>query len=438
MKMVAATDLLRQLHLKKLLPRRLQWLGIHDPQTPRWLVQLRESGSQPIDSIPSTTAFERLRQFELVCVETLSPSSGPPVQSARAPLPFVEAINFELTYDCNAGCAHCLQQGLRPKNAGLWIPTDVARKTLQDAWFAGLASRGVNLTGGEVFSAKSNLLELVEAARSLGLDVRINTNGWWGNQAPVTIGGVEFSSARRVIDWLREREVALLALSFDDRYQERPEAWHPLVSIVRECERAGQDCQLVCTGVSQERLAQGWLRLVRDAGIVPRRLIPIPMDMIDIGGAAGKTDTSFRPAPIVEAIRHSPCEGKGFFRPSFLHVAPDGGVRTCLYVPGGGWLGNVNRQSVLQIANRFSSNFVTSMFRSGDCESFAKHYFEPSAQRMYRPVWHPCGASAVFARFMEEYSQFRMRQTCEPSDEELRRIHAGIAKELNLHVPMKD
>ena len=112
---------------------------------------------------------------------------------------FVRAVNFELTYDCNWNCSHCLQQGVRQRRSGLWLSTDAGKQALHDAWFAGLVSAGVNFTGGEPFLPQSNLPEFVETARSLKIEVRINTNGWWGKQERVRVGDMEFRSPSHVV-----------------------------------------------------------------------------------------------------------------------------------------------------------------------------------------------------------------------------------------------
>ncbi len=157
------------------------------------------------------------------------------------------------------------------------------------------------------------------------------------------------------------------------------------------------------------------------AGISPNRLVP--MEMIDIGGASGQDGNPLRWSSVLELGYCVPCEGKGFFRPSILHISPDGGVRTCLYAPGGGWLGSVNRESLLDIVNRFPENLVTAAFTSGEAESFAETHIKPYAQ-VYRSVNHPCAALAVLARAIEATSE----PNAVPSV-----IHERIASDFNIH-----
>ena len=81
---------------------------------------------------------------------------------------------------------------------------------------------------------------LPETTRSLKINVRVNTNGWWGNKRKIRIGQQRFSSPGHVLEWLRAHRVAILALSFDTRYDEHPEYWLPVLSLITESERAGQ------------------------------------------------------------------------------------------------------------------------------------------------------------------------------------------------------
>jgi MoaA/NifB/PqqE/SkfB family radical SAM enzyme len=358
------------------LPERLSWLGINEGHTIQWLIDLNRAGWKTMDSIPPARILEKLRRFELISIDkSFSPESQKKFQHRKLSLYFVQAINFELTYDCNMNCSHCLQKNLRARRPTKWISTETARHALQDAWFAGLAITGINFTGGEVFVPASNLPELVETARSLDLEVRINTSGWWGNKNNIQVGRLSFATPGHVIEWLRERNIAFLALSFDERYENNPESWQPVASIIRECERTGQNYQIVCTGLTENQLREGWYRLVKDYGIVPRHLYPVAMEMIDIGGAAKTANLPLKPSHFANLLIHSPCEGKGFTRPIYLHVGPDGGVRTCLYSPGSGYLGNINKESLLHITNSFSTNPVASLFNQGDFKAFVQEYF---------------------------------------------------------------
>ena len=322
-----------------------------------WLIELDRRGSLPLPSGVSSRELQTLTRWGLVaseagahCTQTL-------------PLPFVTAVNLELTYDCNLRCCHCLQQNLRERLAGTWLPTAVATRAITEAWFAGILTAGLNFTGGEIFAAESNLPELLRSAEDLGLPFRVNTNGWWGDKTDIRVGSRVFASSRHVVEWLKEMGMAILAVSFDQRYRQYPELWKPLISLVRQCERVGQDYQVVLTGAAPGSIDEVWNRIARQARVVPRHMVIAPMEEIDIGGAANSTNTRFDPVSLVSALRHSPCRGRGFTRPSLLHIGPDGGVRTCLYASGCGSLGNITRESLLSTINRFNTNPIVRHFR---------------------------------------------------------------------------
>jgi MoaA/NifB/PqqE/SkfB family radical SAM enzyme len=354
----------------------------------------------------------------------------------RPSLHFVQAINFELTYRCNMSCSHCLQQEFRKINSRKWLSTELAKKAIKDAHHAGITSTGINFTGGEVFLPESNLPDLVETAQSLHVEVRINTNGWWGDQKNIRVGSRIFPSAKHIVSWLRDMDIAALALSFDRRYEKASHLWHSVVSIIRECETQGQPYQVICTGVKPEEIIEGWYRLTEDEGINPQYLIPVEMEMIDIGGAAEQTQGSLQLETLAKAVRKTTCRGKGFFRPACLHICPDGGVRTCLYSSGAGWLGNIYQKSLIQIIKEFPENCVVEAFSSNDYDFLIETFMEPHAHT-YRSTRHPCAISAILSRVVEKYDLFEREQGRKPKHEEQRLIHEQVARELNLLIEME-
>ena len=158
----------------------------------------------------------------------------------RPSLLFIQAINFELTYQCNIQCDHCLQQEIRKTCSGKWISTSSVQKALTDIRSIGFTPIGVNFTGGEIFLPGSNLPELLETAQSLKIDVRVNTNGWWGNQVNIGVGSLRFPSASHVVGWLRDLDVSILALSFDQRYEKNSALLDSVISAIKVCEQQGQ------------------------------------------------------------------------------------------------------------------------------------------------------------------------------------------------------
>jgi hypothetical protein len=63
-------------------------------------------------------------------------------------------------------------------------------------------------------------------------------------------------------------------------------------------------------------------------------------------------------------------------------------------------LGNVNRESLLDIVNRFAENSVASAFCADDIAPVVGACITPNTH-FYRSVDHACAASALLARVME-------------------------------------
>ncbi len=154
-------------------------------------------------------------------------------------LHFVKAINVELTYECNMSCPHCLQHEIRQQGDNSWVNTESVIRCLREGKDLGFTDSGVNFTGGEPFLRGSNLPELLKAAKYLGLDVRGNTNGWWGGHKEITIGSEKFATCKDVIKWLKRKKVALLALSLDQRYETNATLLNSVINVMRECEAQG-------------------------------------------------------------------------------------------------------------------------------------------------------------------------------------------------------
>ena len=300
-----------------------------------------------------------------------------------------------------------------------------------EGWFAGLLTTGVNITGGEIVAAESSLQELLKTTKSQELSVRLNTNGWWGNKKNIQLGSRKFSTAWELLRWLQKMGVKILALSVDERSRLYPDLWASTVALIRECEHIGQDYQVICTGATTGSIDEIYKKTAHDAQLTLKHMLPVFMEMIDIGGAAKDTDLPFHPMRLALAPRHSPCGTLGFTRPSLLHVSPDGGLRSCLYAVGTASYGNLNHESLLHIINHISTNPVINFFRGDNFESFARKYFEPFAS-LYRIADHPCAVSAILVKMVEEVENAKSQNQAEPSFKELRSIHNRIALDFNL------
>ncbi|MEN6625157.1 MAG: radical SAM protein [Candidatus Sumerlaeia bacterium] len=344
-------------------------------------------------------------------------------------LAFVDAVNFELTYRCNTACPHCLQQNIRRSvPASAELSAAAVEKAIHDAWFCGLAKDGINLTGGEPLLFRPDVIRLIRYCRTLGLRVRLNTNSWWGRARDFKIGDHEFGSASELVVFLKDCGLTVLALSFDERVEGDPGAFEDLAGVVAACEADHFAYQIVCTGPDENRLLDAHDRLVKRIGAPPRCMIPVMMEKVDIGGAASSIPGGgLDPRLVCALARGAGCKGRGFYRPSLLHVSPAGGVRTCCYAIGMANLGNLLKSTLMDMVNRFPADPVALAFENSRIEAYADKLLRPHAHR-YRAFAHPCAACAVLGRLVEQYSSLGR----EPTPADIEAINTKTANELNL------
>ena len=300
----------------------------------------------------------------------------------------------------------------------------MACEALHDAKALGFTSAGVNFTGGEPFLPESNLPQLLKTAHSLNLKTRINTNAWWGTEKSILLGDLRFASCGHVIRWLRDMEVEILALSFDKRFMADPHFGDRTISVIRECEAQGQPYQVVITGAKPNEVELAWHRLTSIEGIVPHHMIPVHMDLVDLGSASE--------LPVSDVEVNASCDGKGFFRPIYLHISPSGGVRTCLYAASAEWLGNLNTRSLRDIRNEFDRHPVVERFRRNTLSELADEYLTTYSECGYRLPKHPCASSVLIVKLMEELLRIKRLKGRSPTKKERLSLIRNIAADFNL------
>ena len=346
------------------------------------------------------------------------------------PFLFVKALNFELTYGCNLACTHCLQNALRPPDRRFpWVDVVAVKRALREAKMLGLATVGVNFTGGEIFVEGSPVLTLVRfAAAELGLQVRVNTNATWGTKRGIRIGSEHFATGLDVVRAFKKAGTMIMALSLDDRYSTYPGLLDKVIAVAAACEKAGLRYQVVMTDAETELQTDALSRLTQAIGHVPRFLEPVLMETVDIGGSGEWTKKPMDAASLAMLPDNSLCGRKGFYQPILLHVSPDGGIRGCLYAPGAGYLGNIRKERLIDVLNRAVANPVAKLFENSGLEEFTAKYVAPWSE-LYRKIEHPCAASALVARLSEEITAGRERLGREPTTDELESIHRTVAAE---------
>lgn len=366
----------------------------------------------------------------LMSEELIAPGKLPK-DEARLPFVFVRAINLELSYSCNLACSHCLQTPLRPRGASTWLDPELVRALLEQAKDLDLLRTGLNVTGGETFAGGSSLLEVLDIARSLAIPVRANTNAWWGLQQDIRIGTEIFRDDRAVVEHLCLLGLSRLALSLDGRYSQYPELLERLIRVATLCEQLELDYEFVATDADPRLLSQVQERIASASGgsLLHARLTT--METVDIGSAPPRKAQPISTAGLPALARRSDCGTAGFHRPSFLHVSPDGGVRSCLYAPGAGWHGNLHQQSLRSILNAAARNPVLQLFERGDLEDFVARHLEPW-RHLYRQVEHGCGAAALIARLAERVGQLEANSVGAPTAMALEQLHRRLAVEMGL------
>ena len=344
----------------------------------------------------SPVAWPQAAANALVAADLAVPAAGQNQQVAL-PFVFVRAINLELTYGCNLACNHCLQASMRPKNSDVrWLSLDWIRSLIFEADWLGLLSLGLNVTGGEIFAPQSPLLDVLVEVQQRGIQTRVNTNAWWGHGRQLQIGFERFESDVDVIDRLQSLRLGRLALSLDNRYVQYPDLLDKVVRVASLCEQRSQPYEFVITSPDQAVWNQVLFALEDAIGASPQLLKLTPMDEVDLGAAASRSTASVDAQQLSGLIKASPCGGQGFHRPYYLHVTPEGGVRSCLYGPSGEWLGNLRCQSLREILNTAATNPVCQLFEQEAYEAFLEQWFQPW-QHLYQGLRHPCSVSAVVA-----------------------------------------
>jgi hypothetical protein len=415
------------------LAQRRRLAGVHAmlPEPMRLpLAQLRRFARDPL-ALDGAVLGEANGQL-LLSEELIAP--GPlPAHQVRLPFVFVRAINLELSYSCNLACQHCLQTPLRPRGIATWLDLGRIQALLQEALDLDLLASGLNVTGGETFAAGSPVLEVLAMARDLHIPTRANTNAWWGLQRHIRIGPEVFADDEGVLAALHRCGLGRLAMSLDDRYSQYPELLERVIRVATLCEQRGQSYEFVATGCDPALVDQVSQRLRQACGSLPLHGRFTPMETVDIGAAEPRRRRPLRTASLASLARQTPCHGAGFHRPYYLHVAPDGGLRSCLYAPGAGWHGHIHRHSLKTLLNAAAANPVLLLFESGELDVFVKRYLDPWRHH-YRQVEHGCGAAALIARLAERIIE--LESSCDGllDTAALDSLHRQLAAEMGLAV----
>ncbi|NQU16985.1 MAG: radical SAM protein [Candidatus Saganbacteria bacterium] len=324
----------------------------------------------------------------------------------------VEALNFELTYKCNLSCRHCLQGSGEKRDMKPQLGTKAITSIIDQANSAGLIKKGINFTGGEPLLFRPDIFQLISHVRDSGKFTRLNTNGSW-DRNPTDL-----------VRELKKSGLTMLAISLDgleqthDKNRGKPGLFRRVMDIIESCQREALMVRVIATGVKEDE-KQALIDLISNAGIYVDPDINTNgvngtsysglgfKEEVDIGRSAKKLPRLPPEITWDDSLLHQQsllCKGLGFVSPSFLHIAPDGGVRGCNFAPGLENLGNLANESLETIFERFPNDPVTKTFidhiyrETGAITLAAKRLFRPKA---YRQFSHPCTALAVLAKLIQ-------------------------------------
>jgi len=335
---------------------------------------------------------------------------------AKSSLTFVKVVNFELTYRCSYNCEHCLQKNIK-KQPIVELSTEEVKTAILHSHTSGLCSAGINFTGGEVLGNRDDIFEILEYTQSLGIMYRLNTNSWWANEEKFTIGQWCFSSARDFVDYLKSLGLCVFAFSCDSRLQ-FPKNQRNLVSSVKLSEEAKILYQLIFTGMDTDEIKMIISSLKESCGEL-KYMIPAVMEMVDIGGGAEIYKKTF-----CGQSNKSYCNKKGFYRPTTLHVSPDGKVRTCMYAIGLNDCGSLRQMTMLEIVKDFPHRVNNDLFSDPmRYEKSEKEMLLPYLHH-YHPIIHECTRYAILARTAE--------MTAKYPEMNLNEIHSIIAQSMSV------
>jgi len=333
----------------------------------------------------------------------------------KSSLLYVNSVNFELTYKCSLNCVHCKQKGIK-KEPIVELSTEKVKTAILHSHQSGLCSIGINFTGGEVLGNRDDIFEILEYTNSLGITYRLNTNSWWANEKDFRIGERHFLSARHLVDYIKSLGVGIFAFSCDSRLKS-PKNQSNLISSIKLCEEAGITYQLIFTGMEKKEV-ESLIASLNDVCGKLKYMIPAVMEMVDIGGGAEIDNKIF-----CKQSNKSYCNKKGFYRPTILHVSPNGNVRTCMYAIGLNDCGNLQEMTMFDIVKNFPNRANHDLFSNPKKFEKAKNELFLPYLHHYHHIIHECTQFAIIARTVEMSTKY--------PEMDLNEIHSIIAKSIN-------
>ncbi|MEL7562613.1 radical SAM protein [Dehalogenimonas sp. 4OHTPN] len=377
------THILRILLRRGLLIDRLKFIfGVDAGEVERFIMAVYAHG-QPVPDRAVSAHLPTLVENGYLNVD------GP---SSRGRCSFMNTVgvNFELTYRCNLRCRHCLQQNIRD-DTRRELSTEQVKHLIRQVYLSGLCTVGINFTGGEALGHRDDLFEIMAYTGRLGIPWRLNTNSWWAGKADLELFGRHFPSSQDLVLYLKDLGLQRFALSFDERMVDSKRV-NDLLCSISLCEMNDIDYEVIFTGIESAE-ASRVITLIKKAlkcNFLPHLTI-VYNEMVDVGGA------------IDSAGRHSwqsnlsPCMGTGFYHPAYLHISPEGKVRTCMYASDAANVGDVRKDDFIDLINRFPGNEIGRFFTSPVKKQQAIARLTAQGAEKYKALIHECARNAFVA-----------------------------------------
>lgn len=406
------THILKILIFNKLLESRLRILFQGDDGNVEYFLKnMWFNGEAEVDEIV-LKSIDRIRDYGIVS------NVDRRLERETGSLLFVEAINFELSYKCQYNCPHCWQSDERTKTHQE-LSTEKVKDTIFRAFIGGLCKDGINYTGGEVIGNRDDLFDILEYTNSLKIPYRINTNSWWAKNKDLTISNTTFASPYDFVVHLKSIGLKMFAFSFDERYKDDQQDISNLVESIKLCERAGVYYQVIFTGIQAKNISTLVLDLNKICNVPLKHLIPVSMELVDIGRASDLNNDAFK-----WQSNKCSCNNRGFNRPVFLHISPEGNVRTCLYAKGLANVGSLKSKTFTELVNEFPYKQQNYSLSSDEVYEEQFNELVRPFLSVYRPIVHGCTSHIILARAIERQNASR--------ESSLLDIHMAIAREMNL------
>ena len=266
---------------------------------------------------------------------------------------------------------------------------------------------------------RDDFFEILEYTQSLHIPYRVNTNCWWAKEKNFYICDTFFAEAIDLIKFFQAKKMYMFAFSFDVRYNNNFALAGDLIEAIKLCEKVGVYYQIIFTGMDNKSIFNFIQYLVSVWGGSLRFIIPVQMQMVDIGRAVNLKNETFS-----WQSNRSECKRKGFYRPTILHVDPYGNVRTCLYAIGLCNVGNLALTSFADILNNFPKTFENAIFSTDEKYNEVYNTLLKPYLYLYKPIIHECTKNIILSKTINKIH--------ENLNLDLIEMHKSIAKEMNL------